>query len=686
MKKIIKWVLIELIIFAVVITGSVILVTRFIRPYMGSESNMPKDGTFVFQQLDTGELVISWPEADKADYYIFRIYRLPNDGQLSYQNDAGKLVYEKKVTDGTSVTLRSDTFSGNMLFRVVSAVGYVMQETKQIRLSNDALELVTKFDAPSIGNLSCLTDLETGMAAVFFDMSDATVCQVSLVTESGEKKLLKTVDGNFVTFKFGEGGDFEIPAFGKQVLLHFSVLRKTDALIYYSSNFATFSIDRSMLVPSDILLKYARDFDGCRLRWEEEECDFYEIQAMDPTTGSWNVHGIVNADEELTYVITELEKNGYMVLRVAAAYEVETKGEDGKPVLSIKYRSISNEICITSEDVIPLPESERTRVSVNKIWNDEDNKNGKRPESITVNLLADGEEIAEILLNEQTGWSYTFENLYVYAEDGHEILYTITEDAVTGYTPEITGTVTEGFTLINNKDAEPEKLYGTVIVSLLRIRAGAGTDFAVVGNLSNGDRVEILETKQVGDILWGRIKQGWIAMNNVQLDEDVPKPEGKMGTVIVVSLNIRADAGTQHAVVGTLKFGDRVDILETKQVGDLLWGRIKQGWIAMNNVQMDEEEDDGGDDQPPEQKGQMGTVTTDGLRIRAGAGTGYGVLGSFNTGDRVEILETKQVGDILWGRTDKGWISMQYVKLDEESDEGESDDRTDPEQASETTE
>ena len=94
MAKIIKWVVIELIIFAVFITGSVILVTRFIQPYMDAQTNMPSSGSFVFRQMESGQLEITWPAADQADYYIFQVYQLPNNGQLSYQNNAGELVFE----------------------------------------------------------------------------------------------------------------------------------------------------------------------------------------------------------------------------------------------------------------------------------------------------------------------------------------------------------------------------------------------------------------------------------------------------------------------------------------------------------------------------------------------------------------------------------------------------------------
>ena len=77
-------------------------------------------------------------------------------------------------------------------------------------------------------------------------------------------------------------------------------------------------------------------------------------------------------------------------------------------------------------------------IPVVKTWDDDGNKDGNRPESITVHLLADGEEVAKAELNEENGWRYTFTDLP--KKNGEEkIEYTITEDPVEWYETEIDG-------------------------------------------------------------------------------------------------------------------------------------------------------------------------------------------------------------------------------------------------------
>ena len=66
---------------------------------------------------------------------------------------------------------------------------------------------------------------------------------------------------------------------------------------------------------------------------------------------------------------------------------------------------------------------------------------GKAAESATIHLLADGQEAANVTLNADNNWQYTFTDMPKY-KDGKLITYTISEDAIAGYTTTITGDTT----------------------------------------------------------------------------------------------------------------------------------------------------------------------------------------------------------------------------------------------------
>jgi len=91
-------------------------------------------------------------------------------------------------------------------------------------------------------------------------------------------------------------------------------------------------------------------------------------------------------------------------------------------------------------------EAETIEISGTKTWKDNDDQDGKRPESITIRLLADNQVVDSVVVTAEDDWAYTFTDLPKYA-DGKEIVYTITEDAVSDYSSKISGyNVTNSYT------------------------------------------------------------------------------------------------------------------------------------------------------------------------------------------------------------------------------------------------
>lgn len=91
--------------------------------------------------------------------------------------------------------------------------------------------------------------------------------------------------------------------------------------------------------------------------------------------------------------------------------------------------------------------NEKRDIPVVKIWKDENAKEN-RPESVKVNLYADGVLVDTIELTEENNWSYIFKGLDMYKE-GKKIIYTIEEVQVPEYESKIEGDMEPGFTIIN---------------------------------------------------------------------------------------------------------------------------------------------------------------------------------------------------------------------------------------------
>lgn len=226
------------------------------------------------------------------------------------------------------------------------------------------------------------------------------------------------------------------------------------------------------------------------------------------------------------------------------------------------------------------------------------------------------------------------------------------------------GTTDNQGTTGNETSGSDLNLKGVVTGNTLNIRSTPNGE--IVGGYNKNDVITILEVSDG----WGRTSDGWVNLDYVNTSGDSTTDTNDTndtntdntagdgsttviakGIVIAKELNIRSGATTDSDRVGSLAYGARVEIYEKSGS----WGRTKDGWIHLDYVYQD---------------GTTGTntaggiVTGNGLNIRSGPGTGYVSVGSYNSGDRVNILEQFTYNGVTWGCTNKGWISLDYVRLD----------------------
>lgn len=126
--------------------------------------------------------------------------------------------------------------------------------------------------------------------------------------------------------------------------------------------------------------------------------------------------------------------------------------------------------------------TEVTSISGIKTWDDADNQDGKRPESIIINLFADGKQIQNKTVKADAlgNWAYSFTNLPKFV-NGKEIVYTVTEDAVEGYTTEM-----DGNNFINSYKPETTEISGTKTWNDAEDQDGKRPESITVRLLANG--------------------------------------------------------------------------------------------------------------------------------------------------------------------------------------------------------
>ncbi|HHX72200.1 MAG TPA: SH3 domain-containing protein, partial [Clostridiales bacterium] len=200
------------------------------------------------------------------------------------------------------------------------------------------------------------------------------------------------------------------------------------------------------------------------------------------------------------------------------------------------------------------------------------------------------------------------------------------------------------------------------------------TSYSVIGSVIKGDSVVVLETLNG----WYKIRfgseTGYISSNYVSIEPTEPEPEEpeepeqpepetpepetpEPETLAVVTgsvVNVRSGAGTSYSVVGSVRKGESVVVLETLSG----WYKIRlksgqTGYISAEYATI----------QPatPDPETKTGLVTGSYVNIRIGPSTSTQSLGTVPRGSQVEILG-KENGWYLVRLSDlTGYISENYI-------------------------
>ena len=213
-----------------------------------------------------------------------------------------------------------------------------------------------------------------------------------------------------------------------------------------------------------------------------------------------------------------------------------------------------------------------------------------------------------------------------------------------------------------------------ITTASLNVRKGPSTSYGVIGGLSKGAKVEIVEVSTTG---WYKIKfkneYGYVSNKYVEVDKKDESSEQKPPTVIktgttTAGLNVRKGPSTSYGVIGVLSKDTKVEIVEVSITG---WYKIKfkneYGYVSNKYVEVGKKDESS--EQKPPTVIKIG-ITTAGLNVRKGPSTSYGVIGGLSKGAKVEIVEVSTTGWYkIKFKNEYGYVSNQYV-ADKNSGEG----------------
>ena len=140
--------------------------------------------------------------------------------------------------------------------------------------------------------------------------------------------------------------------------------------------------------------------------------------------------------------------------------KLPTYNEDGNEIVYTVTENTVNEYTTSySDDTLTITNThipETTSVTVNKVWDDNNDQDRIRTNSVSISVMNGNTPVETQNLSNGNNWTYTFTNLPKY-ENGSIIQYTVMEnDVPDGYTVNVTGDLTAGYTVTNTHT--PEKI------------------------------------------------------------------------------------------------------------------------------------------------------------------------------------------------------------------------------------
>ena len=193
--------------------------------------------------------------------------------------------------------------------------------------------------------------------------------------------------------------------------------------------------------------------------------------------------GTITTDEKGTGTVAGLIKQAYTVQEIQAPTGYVLSEEP----IKISKEDFGNDLAISRE---VINKKEKTSISGQKTWNDNDNHDGKRPSAITINLLANGVKVAskEVKPDAEGNWLYQFDNLDLVDDAGNLIAYTVSEEPVAGYETSV-----EGTNITNSRTPEVTEVAVKKVWDDKENKDGLRPDKVTVRLLADGQEVAVKE-------------------------------------------------------------------------------------------------------------------------------------------------------------------------------------------------
>ena len=319
MSKKILLIIIACLTLVLLATIAIFAFTQYYLPYLNAVSAMNSNATLTLQEQADGRILVSWPEGDNVDWYLFEVIN-PRTGQTLYSC----------TLSGQTCHLIDPQPNEDRTIRITPVASYTVPFESQARerLGHKIIEVTDNFSTPQIKNIAWTPLPATDQVNVALTLSDHANGRMYAIDEDGNRTLAATLIGGQVVLSFGEGQGFPVPTDGQKLAFGFDAFREGKGYVFHS-----YLTDVRYLVREDLL------DDFLALKITDEGCNVYTLTWNETAGKTYILQGRVAGEEQWVTLatVTDGAARSYTTPRLS-------------PLIKMEYR-------VYSPDTVPMIES-----------------------------------------------------------------------------------------------------------------------------------------------------------------------------------------------------------------------------------------------------------------------------------------------------------------------------------------
>lgn len=322
MKKTFLWTMI-----LILLLGTAAMLFGVVLPVYFGRQEITLSGPLTMEQV-RGGWMLSWPDNEKADRYQIEV--------LSMADGQEQVIY-REFTDGANAIALPQLPEDTVLsLQVRPAVGFRTLFGEDYYYSTDVLKAQSSFEGlPSPEqNYEINGDDKT----LTMELPENTSWQYRLLDGTGAVLAEERMSEPTCVLQFGEGSSIALPQAGESYSLHTRFFREEPNLLIFGASSGEYPITEESLQFRKLnptLEMVSKN--TVQITWGETKGARYEVQTLDPDSGSWKPLTFVSREEDRSfqdviepgqtkqYRITAADENGQ---QLQASGELTATGRD----------------------------------------------------------------------------------------------------------------------------------------------------------------------------------------------------------------------------------------------------------------------------------------------------------------------------------------------------------------------